>query len=426
MTTNANLYKFRRRSVCVGWAMVVVCIIGNSTGVFAGGGDPSQPPRKSDLEARRKVIEAEIKTTSARFAATVAQQKSAAQKAALVERQLANRNNLLANIHAQLDETERGIARTDMLVQSLQTDMEGLRTEYGRILRLAYRYRHSSNDLLFFLSAPSFNEAYRRWQYLKSYNDYRRRQVALIRETQQSLTTRTAELTAQRVEKKHLLTTEQQQQESLRADLASKAALANNLTTKANALRDDIARKNAIREEINRAIEGAIRATIASEKGAVKGSDLAKGGSFKLSAKEAAISETNFASAKGKLPWPIDGATITRRFGNYQQETQRNVTVPNNGIEFRAPASHTPIKAIAGGVVRDAHFIPSINDYFILVEHGAHFTAYSNVSSIKIASGDRVTAGQVLGYTGGKEGRELHFEVWKQTNKDDPAKWLKK
>ena len=48
----------------------------------------------------------------------------------------------------------------------------------------------------FVFAANNFNDAYRRWQYLRRYNDYRKRQVQLIIETQKSLKEQKAELEA--------------------------------------------------------------------------------------------------------------------------------------------------------------------------------------------------------------------------------------
>ena len=62
-----------------------------------------------------------------------------------------------------------------------------------------------------------------------------------------------------------------------------------------------------------------------------------------------------------------------------------------------------------------------------MVRHGEFFTVYSNLREVYVKSGDNVEVKQVIGavFTDEKEEKsDVHFEVWKGTQKLNPALWI--
>jgi murein hydrolase activator len=66
-------------------------------------------------------------------------------------------------------------------------------------------------------------------------------------------------------------------------------------------------------------------------------------------------------------------------------------------------------------------FIPGYQN-MVIVQHGAYYTVYSNLESLSVSKGDEVAAGQAIGKLGSDD---LHFEVWREKQRLNPAGWLR-
>lgn len=125
--------------------------------------------------------------------------------------------------------------------------------------RDAYRQKLMHSDLLFLLSAKSFNDAFLVWQYLRQYERYRQRQAKLIMETQQTLVDKIKSLEDRKVDKEKLLTTEQRQSRMLGMEMQAKNQLLEELKGDEARLARDLESKQASANKLNKAIEKVIR-----------------------------------------------------------------------------------------------------------------------------------------------------------------------
>lgn len=131
-------------------------------------------------------------------------------------------------------------------------------------------------------------------------------------------------------------------------------------------------------------------------------------------------------SAATRAGWllPVEGDhRITARFGEAGPRWAAGV---HTGLDFAAPAG-TPVVASAGGrVTRAGHAGPY--GRLVVVDHGGMSTYYAHLSSVSVAVGDTVEAGQRLGAvgaTGNATGPHLHFEVRSSGEPRDPEVFLR-
>ena len=119
----------------------------------------------------------------------------------------------------------------------------------------------------------------------------------------------------------------------------------------------------------------------------------------------------------GTLQWPLPVAgTITSQFGHRVDPITGEVS-SHTGTDI-ACAEGTPILAAADGIVTVANGLDSWGGsygYYIQIDHGGGLeTLYAHCSSICVATGQQVQAGQVIGYvghTGRVTGSHLHLEA---------------
>ena len=120
----------------------------------------------------------------------------------------------------------------------------------------------------------------------------------------------------------------------------------------------------------------------------------------------------------GTLQWPLPVAgTITSQFG-YRVDPITGEVSSHTGTDI-ACAEGTPILAAADGIVTVANGLDSWGGsygYYIQIDHGGGLeTLYAHCSSICVTTGQRVQAGEVIGYvghTGRSTGSHLHLETY--------------
>ena len=132
-----------------------------------------------------------------------------------------------------------------------------------------------------------------------------------------------------------------------------------------------------------------------------------------------------FRTAHGSLPWPLVGE-IVRSYGNVR-DASTGKTTRNHGIDIEA-AYGTPFRGVFDGVVSLARFIRGYG-LTVMVEHGEYSSVYAHANGLSVSQGDRVRAGDVLGYVGNSgmidaSGYRLHFEIRYNTTPQNPLEWL--
>ncbi len=128
---------------------------------------------------------------------------------------------------------------------------------------------------------------------------------------------------------------------------------------------------------------------------------------------------------RGRLEWPASGRVVeeygTRVNPRFGTKTFRN------GIDIDAVEGSNVRVVFPGQVLYTGWFRGYGN--LIIVDHGSeYYTLYAHVADMKVAEGDDVRQGQVIGTvgdTGSLQGPRLYFEVRYQGKPQDPAQWLK-
>ncbi|MDG4783766.1 M23 family metallopeptidase [Micromonospora sp. WMMD961] len=119
---------------------------------------------------------------------------------------------------------------------------------------------------------------------------------------------------------------------------------------------------------------------------------------------------------------PMPGAAVTSCYG------PRWGTL-HAGIDLALP-SGAPIHAAAAGTVTQAGDVSDGYGNSVFIDHGnGYLTHYAHQSRIAVTVGQKVKAGQVIGYegaTGDATGPHLHFEVHQgMWNQIDPAPFMR-
>lgn len=402
---------------------------------------------KKELEDRRKKIIRDIEATDKMLRKTTQSKEAAYDRFVALQNQIRQRENLVRTLHSEISAADASLERTSAVINSLESDVQRMRAEYGRMVRSAYRRKMLGNPLLYILSAESLNQAFRRWIFLRKYDRRRKEQAEAIAATQSILSRKMAAVEEARREKENLLASIQGQQTTLSTERDEKDNLLKSLSKDENRLRSDLQKKQEAHEALNRAIENIIQQEVQkqvelsrkqsqappsapSKKPAANPPPVAANPESAPEATEV-IAEDNtsraFRLSQGRLPWPVENGFVSRGYGRQKHPTLKNIEITNNGVDIRT-GEGSGVRAIYEGKVAGVQFIPG-HDYTVILQHGNYYTVYSNLSETSLQKGDWVKAKQVIGrvstnaITGASE---LHFELWRQKERLNPSLWIRK
>ncbi|MFF0739826.1 peptidoglycan DD-metalloendopeptidase family protein [Streptomyces sp. NPDC004111] len=85
----------------------------------------------------------------------------------------------------------------------------------------------------------------------------------------------------------------------------------------------------------------------------------------------------------------------------------------HTGVDFRA-SSGTSVKAVGAGTVVSAGWGGAYGNEVVIRHNDGHYSQYAHLSALNVRSGQSVTGGQQIGYsgsTGNSTGPHLHFEI---------------
>lgn len=419
---------------------------------------------KKELEEKRKKIIRDIQSTERMIQKTAKTREATYDRYIALQNQIESREHLIQTIGAELSAADQGMARNSVVVQSLTEDITRMQNDYGRTLRAAYRRKSLSNPLLYLFSAESLNEAFQRWLFLRKYDRFRKQQAEAIEFTRNMLAKRNQELEQTRIEKENLLVSLQGQKNSLTNESAEKNEILKDLSKDEDRLKQDLQKKQTAHEALNQTIERVIQEEVRKQveearrtkpappppsPAPVPASPQPKPAQRPAPASEPPKPQPAqpkpapenapeiqadddglsivFRQNRGRLPWPVEDGFIARGFGRQKHPTLKNIEITNNGIDIRTNES-AAVRAIYEGVAAGVQFIPG-HDYTVIIRHGNYYTVYSNLGETSLSKGDVVRSKQVIGRVSNNPitgASELHFELWRQKERLNPAIWIKK
>ena len=130
-----------------------------------------------------------------------------------------------------------------------------------------------------------------------------------------------------------------------------------------------------------------------------------------------------FASARGKLPWPVDGRLVAG-YGTPRGDDARTKW---DGVLIGAQAG-SQVHAVHGGRVVFADWLRGAG-LLVILDHGnGYLSLYGHNQSLLKRAGDLVKAGEAIstvGTSGGQDTPALYFAIRQNGRPSDPAQWCR-
>jgi septal ring factor EnvC (AmiA/AmiB activator) len=359
-------------------------------------------------ENLRKIAEAEkiLSETESQRKVTIGQLNA-------INQQIRAREGLISSLEEEISLLDTEIEDLNIVVTALQSDLDNLKAEYAEMVYVTYKVNQGFNLVTFLFSSQTFYQLYMRLKYMEQYGEARRNQAQQIQKVTVALNSQLLSVEVKRTEQSALLDQQITENKKLVSLKNRQSQVVAQLNKKQKELRGEMAQTKKAIEKLDRLIADLIRA------------ELEKNRTMSTAAVEDVAALTaSFEEQKDKLPWPVTSGFISMKFGRQPHPVLKNIAIESTGIEIQTNKEEK-VKTIFDGEVRTRAFLPGYNNV-VIIKHGTYYTVYSKLKEVNVKKGQIVKASDVIGtvQTNADGVSEVHFEIWKNTVKLDPEKWL--
>lgn len=364
---------------------------------------------------RRERLEREIAIIDRQLAANASQSRSLDADLALVRKKISNRKALVADSDRQIRQYSDSIYLTNRSINRLNARIDTLTSHYSRLVMSAYRNRDTRVWYMYMFASENLGQAFRRFGYFRNLSTTMKNEATRIKEMKEELRLKKERLAQMKKEAEEVKAERVKELELLKKDEAKADNVIRKLKKDRKSYQNQIASKKKEIDKINREIARIIADAMKTDKQKAKDKKKTEA-DMKLDAE--------FSRNKGKLPWPADGPVVGS-FGKHYHPVYKNLQLPpNNGIDI-ALSKGSSVNSVFEGTVTQVFVMPGYNQC-VLIQHGNYFTLYCKLKTASVKAGDNVKTGQEIGRIDTINGQtQLHFEVWKGKDPQNPESWLK-
>lgn len=402
--------------------------------------------RRKELEAKRKELQARIELTKKAMEETRKRENAKQNELKIISAQINTREKIINNLEQQIFELSIEIEQSRSAIDTLKARVANLKADFARNVRAIYKHKSTIQDMVFLFNSENFNQALNRIKYLQKFSEYRQLQTRFIKNTQGKIEKEIERLIAIRLERMKVAGVKEDEKQELETDKQEQNMVLTELKSKEKQLQAELSESEKAYRKLNKAIEDLITKEIeearkkeeARRRALEDRAEKAAKSKFK---KDKPAGEKDFLSTlspqalklsndfvmnRGRLPWPVDNGYVSESFGEHAHPTLKAVRTKNNGINI-ACKRLSLARSVFKGTVKAVFSVPGL-EYIVLVNHGEYYTVYANLENVTVRLGQDVGTGHELGtvYTNEDEHKtELHFELFKQKQMQNPELWLR-
>jgi len=334
----------------------------------------------------------------------------------IINSKLKKRKEYIISLEAEAAMVDNNLRDCENDIKKLESNILRLKEIYASILIQNYKRRLKNYYLIFFLASENMNQLYQRFRFVKIYMNYLRLQRVNYERLRLELAEKAGKLKEIKGEKEILVNTTRKEYSIIKDESVRKMQLLKSLTRKEGNIEKEIRDKKRTMERLDREITKLIE------------SEKVKTGSGKsglaLTPVEQIIS-TDFGKNQGRLPWPTQKGMVTGKYGEHEHPDYKSVKIRNDGI-YISTQNGEYVRAVFKGVVSKVFSIPGEN-FTVIIKHGNYYTLYHNLVDVTVKAGQHVETKEVIGKVftdADTKETTLYFQLWKETERNDPELWL--
>lgn len=397
---------------------------------------PAFADEKADAQKQLNAAQSDVVELK-KLLQKIEQEKSGVQKSLKqTETEMGQLEKQVKDLQEQLNDGEEEIKRLETEKKKLQS----ARIEQQRLIAIQARaaYQSGRQEYIKLLLNQQNPEKFSRTM---TYYDYvskaRMEQLNTFNETLRQLANVENEITAQQhqlLERKSTLDTQTEKLAQVRKQRQLALAKLNSdysaRDKKLKARQRDQAQLAKVIKTIDETLARQAREAAAARQRALAAANQAKrqnaaspSSSSGPIVSSGAVYGGQFANARGKLPWPVNGRLLAR-YGTPRGEDARTKW---DGVLISAAAG-SQVRAVHGGRVVFADWLRGAG-LLVILDHGnGYLSLYGHNQSLLKDAGDVVKAGDpiaTVGTSGGQNTPALYFAIRQKGRPSDPAQWCR-
>lgn len=334
----------------------------------------------------------------------------------IINQKLKKRQQYISSLETETELVAQTAKEYQVEIEKVQAEIKRLKDLYASMVVRNYKTRWNNYYIMYFLASENLNQFYQRVRFVQIYFNYIENQKSKLDKLKMELGVKSDELLEVKKQKDLLIQTTKKEYTVIQEESARKKILLNSLKKKQSEIEREIREKEKTAKKLDNEITKIIEAEKRkSGKGSIKAN---------LTPADQIIS-TDFEKNRGKLPWPTKEGIISGKYGEHEHPDFKAVKIRNDGI-YISTSKGEPVRSIFKGVVSRVFSIPGEN-YTVIIKHGNYYTLYHNLVDVTVKAGQHVETKEVLGkvYTDDQTREStLYFQIWKETERNDPELWL--
>jgi len=383
----------------------------------------AQRSKRKVLEARRIQLQKDKVYINALLSNNKRKKKNLLNDVKDLNNKINTRKKLISAITNESNELGNEIYLNQLKINKNERELKALKKDYANMIYKSYKSKSQNSRIMFLLSSDNFFQAYKRFQYMKQYANYRKSQGENIQKKTLEIQQLNDTLKLKKEQKLTLLNSKKEEQIIIEKEKKDQIGLLAQVKKKEGKYKRQIQQfqkeERRIDAQINNIIKNAIAAS--NKKLGKKGSSSAE---FTLTA-EAKKLASKFVLNKGKLPWPVEKGYVSTYYGRQPHPIVKTATIQSNGVRITTTKGSKARAVFEGKVL--AVQVMSGNKKAVLLQHGNYITVYKNLENVLVNPGDNVKTKQKLGtiFTDKITGKTiLGFLLSKNTKTENPVNWI--
>ncbi len=384
----------------------------------------AQKSKRQVLEARRIQLQKDQIYINALLSNTKRKETNVLNELKDIDDKINTREDLIAAIESESNELGNEIYLNQLEINQNKRDLVALKKDYADMIYKSYKSKSQNSRIMFLLSSENFFQGYKRFQYMKQYTAFRKKQGDEIQQKTTELQVLTDSLQVKKDQKKILLDIKKKEQSVIEKEKKSKENLLTQVKQKENKYKKQIRQFQKEENRINAQIDKLIRDAIAASNKKSGNTSKTASTTFALTpeAKELA---SKFELNKGKLDWPVEKGYVSTFYGKQPHPIVKSTTIQSNGVRITTNDG-SKARAVFNGTVLAVQ-VMSGNKKAVLIQHGNYITVYKNLENVFVTTGDKVTTKQEIGtiFTDKITGKTiLSFVLTNNAKTLNPASWI--
>jgi murein hydrolase activator len=397
------------------------------------------PAQRADRELKQKERElqklrADIQTYEKRLQESETKEKATLDRLDDLERQSNLLRQLVKNLQEEEHDVSSDIDTAKIAIADLEAKLQFLKSHYANYVRSVYK-NGRVYDLELLFSSKSINQMYIRIQYLKRFSEQRAKDLQGISENKIAVEEQSRQLEEKLQNERQLIQEKTREEKNLKSTYSVRQTVLKKIRKNKETYQAELSRKQNAFHQIENLIANLIEkerirkeheAAVRRERELAEARARERSKTVQLPAlpkpPEAVLTST-FEQHRGKMRWPVSNGSVQAHFGNQVHPVLKTVT-QNTGIDIATPVGSN-VYAVADGEVALLSFIPGFGNVLIVNHYNGYRTVYAHLSDVTVAESQKITEGTVIAKSGDTvTGSILHFEIWKEREKQNPEHWL--